>query len=196
MPGWRFSHEFCASDATDVRACFQNHQLPNSFAENCQHYICTERPKTNSFRNWESLKATPLCPVLSCFLPAGSLFPSHDLFIPAHSEAMIESGLVGARCADVLLLLGRGFVEGKNCLVFWVLGDRGCFCSCFWETLSSRWRNGEIRRETIILFTPLAREQDWTEGHWERGTLCERQKENNSEWELRQKETEMRRMTW
>lgn len=64
----------------------------------------------------------------SCQLAASAT--SHGLSIPAYSEAMIEFGLLGARCADVLPLLGRGLTEGKNGLLLRVLGGRGCFCLC------------------------------------------------------------------
>lgn len=114
---------------------------PNSFAANCWHCICIEKPKTNSSRSWGSLKPPPcvLSFHTSCQLAASST--SHSLLIPAYSEAMIESGLFGAVCW-CFAASGKKIHRGKELLVFWVLGGRECFCLCLWEPLWAR--SGEI----------------------------------------------------
>lgn len=83
---------------------------------------------------------------MSCpFILACSWQPLPQLFIPTHSEAVIESGLWLTR-SQILPLLGREFTERKNCLVLWILGERMFLFILTGTTLNSGWRNQKSAR--------------------------------------------------
>ena len=103
-------------------------------------------PKTNSSRSQESLKTTFLYPVLS-YWPARWWLPtSHSLFLPAYSEATIESGFFGSHPFAKRV---HGEKESPGSLGSW---DQGMFLFMLkGSTLSS----GEMRDQTVIVLTHL-----------------------------------------